>query len=142
VVLRLALSYSAFDYLDAATGRSQSLHITHSGLLNSIRRGEFNDLLLIQKSASPPSKRQAVEKYQTLLISGETENLLQFVELCRHLMFHGAFTPSGSKMLGSKKRRDYIYALSDIVLDSAGEFAHNWLLCQRTKINNKENKKR
>lgn len=131
VFLKLSLAFTALELLDAATGHSKSLVIHNIGISKRLATGKLNKLLDQILESTPTRERQRVERALDSLKIGGTElaqnNLLGFLELCRHLMFHGAFTPSGSGLSKSPVNRQLLLEFSSDALTAGDAFLEKWL---------------
>lgn len=130
VFLKLALAYSALELLNQATGKSRGVKIRSVPLSYALAKGKFLALTNQIREATPPRSKAKVEKYLELVCSWsgsmEQPDLYEFVGLCRHLMFHGAFSPSGSRLTNSRVRQDLLLGLAHDSLLAGDRFLERW----------------
>ena len=131
VFLKLSLVYSALELLDQATGRRRAINVTNFRVSYELASGKFNKLLS-QIEESTPSRAKAkvqktVDQISSKVGNFSRNNLYDFIGLCRHLMFHGAFTPAGSGLAKSKYHRELLLGLAIEAIRAGDAYLENWV---------------
>ena len=130
-MLKLSLVYSALELLDNATGKSGNLQVRSMKFSYDLKHGRFKkliDQILISTPANSKSKvLRIIEnlEYKDWEVGGP--NLYEFIGLCRHLMFHGVFSPSGSGLSRSPRKVQSLIGLSYDAIQAGDEFLEKWL---------------
>lgn len=115
VFLKLALAYSSLEVLVSISEGSVPV-VRNLRVSNAIAKGRFDTLLnLILETTSKRSRakvEQAISNLKGPRSKYWDQNLFEFVGFCRHLMFHGAFSPAGAGINRSKILRELLLALA------------------------------
>lgn len=139
VVLKLSLVYSALELLEGATGNSKGIHVRNSHVAYALANGRFAKLLKQIEESTPKTSLPKVLKTIESLTSKDSSvferNLFPFVALCRNLMFHGSFSPSGSGLLNSRENRELLLGLAFTSIRAGDLFLDAWLTKTAVKIN-------
>jgi hypothetical protein len=131
VFLKLSLVYSALELLDQATGKARAIHVTNAPVSHELASGKFKKLLSQIEASTPLKSRDKAQKilghltYKSENVS--MNNLYDFMGLCRHLMFHGAFTPAGSGLVSSKYHRELLLGLAIEAIRAGDAYLENWV---------------
>ena len=141
VMLRLSLAYTAIEMLDKATGNSHAIEIRSHKFTAALSAGFFDGLLEAIRKSTPANKKAKVEIQIEDLLSGNDTNcdLLVLMELSRHLMFHGAFSPNETSLVSSSRRRRLVSLLAFDALDAADSFLEKWVSKRVTKSKRAKN---
>ena len=130
VFLKLSLVYSALELLDQATGKARAIHVTNARVSYELASGKFKKLLSQIEISTPLKSKDKAQKIIGRLTtkSGNfsMNNLYDFMGLCRHLMFHGAFTPAGSGLARSKYHRELLLGLAIDAIRAGDTYLENW----------------
>jgi len=135
VMLRLSLAYTAIEMLDTATGSGRGIKIQDQSTSRALESGFLDALIEAIRKSTPKDKLTKVNDSLSLYKHGLEVNLLYFAEFCRHLMFHGAFSPNETKLTSSIKRRALIAQLTISMLDAGDSHLNSWLSKKIQKFN-------
>lgn len=96
VMLKLSLAYSAIELIHPAV--VTNLVVTDSKVAAALIAGKFAKLIdAISNSSNGRDSKPEVTHAWAALADDQT-NLLPLIKHCRHLMFHGAFSPNETGM--------------------------------------------
>ena len=95
-MLKLSLTYSAIELIHPTV--VNNLVVTDSKVAAALRAGKFTKLIeAISKSTNSRDPKPEVTKAWAAHADDDT-NLLPLIKHCRHIMFHGAFSPNETGM--------------------------------------------
>lgn len=95
-MLKLSLAYSAIELIHPTV--VNNLVVTDSKVAAALRAGKFTKLIeAISNSSNGHDSKQEVTKAWAADADNQT-NLLPLIKHCRHIMFHGAFSPNETGM--------------------------------------------
>ena len=133
VMLKLSLAYSAIELIHPTV--VNNLVVTDSMVAAALRAGKFTKLIeAISKSTNRRDQKPEVTKAWADDAVDHT-NLLPLIKHCRHIMFHGAFSPNETG-LNLLSRQSLLLGLALRALESADaalEARITKLYAQRTK---------
>lgn len=96
VMLKLSLAYSAIELIHPTV--VNNLVVTDSKVAPALRAGKFTKLIeAISNSSNGHDSKPEVTKAWAADADNQT-NLLPLIKHCRHIMFHGAFSPNETGM--------------------------------------------
>jgi hypothetical protein len=122
------LSYATLEYIEGLNGIKSHPEIDAkdladrfrvlypNGILGMARRMKLSDLL-----------RKRLEELHK---NPNAIDVRPVVELIRHALFHGAFTPIGWKLGHTKKSLDWLEGLSQVTLRKADQTFSDWFKSQ------------
>jgi hypothetical protein len=134
---KLGLAYSAVEALQQTTGKGWNLFLRHDELAARIAGGELEKLIKhIQNAAQAVAKKEKrtyKPEIEVYLTGEKQSDLLPLVKHSRHVMFHGAITPT-SVALANRQRQDLVLRLAEATLNMTAAELRRWLV-SRTKAN-------
>ena len=95
-MLKLSLAYSAIELIHPTV--VNNFVVTDSAVAAALRAGKFTKLIdAISKSINRRDPNPEVTESWAADADNHT-NLLPLIKHCRHIMFHGAFSPNETRM--------------------------------------------
>jgi hypothetical protein len=138
VFLKLSLTYTAIELLHKATGSTNTFSIKYPQISVELTSGKFQKLTDQILKATPSKEREKVSGYIRSITDPSANldevNLQRFVALCRHLMFHGSFSPSGSGLSKSRRQRNLLLGLANASNEQADIFLDKWVQKRQLKL--------
>jgi hypothetical protein len=116
VMLKLSLAYSAVELIHPIV--VNNMVVTDAKVATALRAGKFTKLIdALSKSTFDRGSKPEVTHAWANLADDQT-NLLPLIKQCRHIMFHGAFSPSDTG-LTALSRQTLLLGLALKSLESA-----------------------
>ena len=127
-VLKVGLSYTALEQIEATLGLQDRSPIHAKDLAMQLRvlhPGGFSSMANKMKISPVLMERlESVEK------NSASEDVRPQIELLRHAVFHGAFTPLGWKIGDTGASLQWLEGLAQVTLRKADETFTEWFLSQ------------
>lgn len=102
VMLKLSLAYSAIELIHPKV--INSLVVTDVKVSAALKAGKFNKLVDAISDSSKATNSKPEVTHAWASESDSQTNLLPLIKDCRHLMFHGAFSPSETGLTAISRR--------------------------------------